>query len=80
MRDADDSGDNISGDEGADWIIGDNGTFDVTTGKVQTLDDGKGAKDTILGGAGDDVIFGGTGGDDLNGRRFERRRQRHHRW
>ena len=66
-RDADDSGDNIIGDEGADWIIGDNGSFDVAAGKVQTLDDGKGAKDTIFGGAGDDVIFGGTAGDELIG-------------
>ena len=66
-RDASDSGDNISGNEGADWIIGDNGFFDIAAGKVQTHDDGKGAKDTIFGGAGDDVIFGGTAGDELIG-------------
>ena len=64
----------IEGGAGDDIVLGDGGNFDFLGGQLTRLDGrydvnarGLGAKDTILGGAGNDALFGGAGDDLVDG-------------
>jgi Ca2+-binding RTX toxin-like protein len=62
-----DTGDTLSGDEGVDRIVGDNGSSAGIPFDLDGAVPAAGGSDVINGGAGDDTAFGGLAGDQVNG-------------